>query len=186
MGGFLGPFGAQFERLGDMLINKVADEVFGDSGAARSTRVVIYNHSSQDIYFLSSSFDSGGFTAGLATQRHPSRNSGRLQGRVPRRHDRSYGRRREVWIKSVGQRLLPEDRHLKSLCGRQHNVRGCCRGPDRQGDDLGWQYQPSRCRCLRGQQLTPRAVLATSRLFPTHRANRRSGRPSPSCVPTLR
>jgi hypothetical protein len=27
-----GPFGATFERLGDMLINKVADEVLGDSG----------------------------------------------------------------------------------------------------------------------------------------------------------
>ena len=68
MGGFLGPlgpFGGTIERLGDTLINKVTDEVFGDSGAARSTRVIIYNHSGQDIYFISSSFDSGGFTPGL-------------------------------------------------------------------------------------------------------------------------
>ncbi len=65
MAGPFGPFGAQIERIGDMLINKVSDEIFGDSGAARSTRVVIYNHSEQDLYYLSSNFESGGFTPGL-------------------------------------------------------------------------------------------------------------------------
>ena len=61
----LGPLGAPVERLGDTLINKASDEIFGDSGAARSTRVVIYNHSNQNLYFLTSSFDSGGFTPGM-------------------------------------------------------------------------------------------------------------------------
>ena len=65
MAGPFGPFDATFERLGDMLINKVADEIFGDSGAARSTRVVIYNHSDKDLFYLSNSFDSGGFTPGV-------------------------------------------------------------------------------------------------------------------------
>src|SRR5215471_628436 len=64
MAGPFGPFGATFERLGDMLINKVADEIFGDSGAVRSTLVVIYNHTNTDLFYLSSAFDSGGFTAG--------------------------------------------------------------------------------------------------------------------------
>jgi hypothetical protein len=63
--GPFGPFAAPVERLGDMLINKVADEIFGDTGAARSTRVVIYNHTQQDLYFLTSGFDSGGFSPGL-------------------------------------------------------------------------------------------------------------------------
>jgi len=40
-----------FERLGDTLINKVADEVFGNSGAARQTIVVVYNHGSQDLFY---------------------------------------------------------------------------------------------------------------------------------------
>lgn len=62
--GPLGPFESTFERLGDMLINKVQDEVFGDSGAARSVRVIVYNHTDRDLYYLTSSFDSGGFTAG--------------------------------------------------------------------------------------------------------------------------
>lgn len=61
----LGPLGAPIDRLGDTLINKASDEIFGDSGAARSTRVVIYNHSTQNLYFLASSFDSGGFTPGM-------------------------------------------------------------------------------------------------------------------------
>jgi hypothetical protein len=64
MSGPFGPFEAQVERLGDTLINKVSDEIFGDSGAARSTRVVIYNHTQQDLYFLGSNFDSGGFSPG--------------------------------------------------------------------------------------------------------------------------
>ena len=64
MAGPFGPFESTFERLGDTLINKVADEIFGDSGAARQTIVVVYNHGSQDFFYLSSSFESGGFTAG--------------------------------------------------------------------------------------------------------------------------
>ena len=64
MAGPFGPFESTFERLGDTLINKVADEIFGDSGAARQTIVVVYNHGSQDLFYLSSSFESGGFTAG--------------------------------------------------------------------------------------------------------------------------
>lgn len=60
-----GPFGSQIERLGDLLINKVSDEIFGDGDAARLTRVVIYNHTSQDLFFLDSSFESGGFSAGM-------------------------------------------------------------------------------------------------------------------------
>jgi len=65
MSGPLGPFESSFERLGDSLINKVADEIFGDSDAARWTRVIIYNHSNQDLYYLSSSFESGGFSPGM-------------------------------------------------------------------------------------------------------------------------
>ena len=60
-----GPFGSQIERLGDLLINKVSDEIFGDGDAARLTRVMIYNHTSQDLFFLDSSFESGGFSAGM-------------------------------------------------------------------------------------------------------------------------
>ena len=41
MPGPFGPFEWAFERLGDTLINKVADEIFGDSGAARQTIVVV-------------------------------------------------------------------------------------------------------------------------------------------------
>jgi hypothetical protein len=64
MAGPFGPFESIFERLGDALINQLADEIFGDSGAARQTIVVTYNHGSQDLFYLSSSFESGGFTAG--------------------------------------------------------------------------------------------------------------------------
>ena len=64
MAGPFGPFESPFERLGDTLINKVADEIFGDSGAARQTIVVVYNHGNQDLFYLSNSFESGGFTAG--------------------------------------------------------------------------------------------------------------------------
>ena len=64
MAGPFGPFESTFERLGDTLINKVADEVFGNSGAARQTIVVVYNHGNQDLLYLSNSFESGGFTAG--------------------------------------------------------------------------------------------------------------------------
>jgi hypothetical protein len=64
MSGPLGPFGDTFERLGDTPINKVADEIFGAPDAARSTRVIIYNHSGQDLFPISNSFSSGGFTAG--------------------------------------------------------------------------------------------------------------------------
>lgn len=60
-----GPFGAQVERLGDLLINKISSEIFGDSDAARLTRVVIFNHTGQDLFFLNSSFESGGFTPGM-------------------------------------------------------------------------------------------------------------------------
>jgi hypothetical protein len=48
MAGPSGPFESTFERLGDTLINKVADEIFGDSGAARQTIVVVYNHGNQE------------------------------------------------------------------------------------------------------------------------------------------
>jgi hypothetical protein len=65
MSDLLGPFGGTIERLGETLINKVSDEVFGDSGAARSTQVVIYNHTGQNFYFQSSNFETGGFTPGL-------------------------------------------------------------------------------------------------------------------------
>jgi hypothetical protein len=41
MAGPFGPFESTFERLDDTLINKVADEIFGDSGAARQTIVVV-------------------------------------------------------------------------------------------------------------------------------------------------
>jgi hypothetical protein len=75
MGPF-GPFEATFERLGDMLINKVQDEIFGDSDAARSARVIIYNHTGQDLYFLTSSFDSGGFTAGQQPGVVPAKSAG--------------------------------------------------------------------------------------------------------------
>jgi hypothetical protein len=61
----LGPLGAPVERLGDTLINRVVDEILGDNGSFRSTHVVIYNHSNQDLYYLTSSFDTGGFTPGL-------------------------------------------------------------------------------------------------------------------------
>jgi hypothetical protein len=64
MSGPLGPFGDTFERLGDMLINKVADEIFGPSDAARSTRVIIYNHTDQDLFPFFNSFSTGGFTPG--------------------------------------------------------------------------------------------------------------------------
>ena len=64
MSGPLGPFGDTFERLGDTLINKVADEIFGASDAARSTRVIIFNHTNRDLFPISNSFSSGGFTAG--------------------------------------------------------------------------------------------------------------------------
>jgi hypothetical protein len=60
-----GPFGTQVERLGDLLINKISDEIFGDGDAARLTRVVIYNHTGQDLFFLDSSFESGGFSPGI-------------------------------------------------------------------------------------------------------------------------
>lgn len=63
--GPLGPFGDTFERLGDTLINKVADEIFGSSDAARQTLVVIFNHMDDDLFFLDSSFASGGFTPGM-------------------------------------------------------------------------------------------------------------------------
>ena len=59
MSGPLGPFGDTFQRLGDMLINKVADEIFGPSGAFRSTRVIIFNHSDQDLFPFFNSFSSG-------------------------------------------------------------------------------------------------------------------------------
>lgn len=61
----LGPLGAPVERLGDTLINKAMDEIFGDSGAARSTRVLIYNHTTQNLYFLNAGFETGGFTPGM-------------------------------------------------------------------------------------------------------------------------
>lgn len=64
MAGPFGPFELTFERLGYTLINKVADEIFGDSGAARQTIVAVYNHGKQDLFYLSSSFELGGFTAG--------------------------------------------------------------------------------------------------------------------------
>jgi len=64
MAGPFGSFQSTFEQLGDTLISKVADEIFGDSGAARQTIVVIYNHGSQDLFYLSSSLQSGLFTAG--------------------------------------------------------------------------------------------------------------------------
>jgi hypothetical protein len=60
-----GPFGTAVERLGDMLINKISDEIFGEGDAARLTRVVIYNHTDQALFFLDSSFESGGFSAGM-------------------------------------------------------------------------------------------------------------------------
>jgi len=56
MAGPFGPLESTFDRLGDTLINKVADEIFGDSGAARQTVVVVYNHRNQDLFYLSSSF----------------------------------------------------------------------------------------------------------------------------------
>jgi hypothetical protein len=65
MPGPFGPFEAQVERLGDLLINKVSDEIFGDGDAARLTRVVICNHTDQDLYFLDSAFESGGFSTGM-------------------------------------------------------------------------------------------------------------------------
>ncbi len=58
----LGPFGSTFTRIGDTLINKVSNEIFGDGDAARSTTVVIYNHSNNDLFKLSDNFDSGGFS----------------------------------------------------------------------------------------------------------------------------
>jgi hypothetical protein len=64
MAGPFGPFESTFERLGDTLINKVADEIFGDSGAARQTIVVVYNHGNQDLFYLSNLFQPGGFTTG--------------------------------------------------------------------------------------------------------------------------
>lgn len=60
-----GPFGTQVERLGDLLISKISDEIFGDGDAARLTRVVIYNHTDQALFFLDGSFESGGFSAGM-------------------------------------------------------------------------------------------------------------------------
>jgi hypothetical protein len=60
-----GPFGTQVERLGDLLISKISDEIFGDGDAARLTRVVIYNHTGQDLFFLDGSFESGGFSSGM-------------------------------------------------------------------------------------------------------------------------
>lgn len=60
-----GPFGSQVERLGDLLISKIEDEIFGDSEAARLTRVVIYNHTDKSLFFLDSSFETGGFSPGL-------------------------------------------------------------------------------------------------------------------------
>jgi len=41
MAGPFGPFESTFERLDDTLINKVADEIFGDSGAARQPRFLL-------------------------------------------------------------------------------------------------------------------------------------------------
>jgi hypothetical protein len=65
MSGPFGPFEAQVERLGDLLVNKVSEEIFGDGEAARLTRVVICNHTEQDLYFLDYAFESGGFSTGL-------------------------------------------------------------------------------------------------------------------------
>jgi hypothetical protein len=76
MSGPFGPFAGQFVRFGDTLINKISDEVFGDGNAARSTRVVIYNHSDQDLYYVWSSFDSGGFTPGMQPERIEARTIG--------------------------------------------------------------------------------------------------------------
>jgi hypothetical protein len=59
------PFGQTFERAGDQLLNKVLDDIFNlDGAAARLTVVVIYNHTDTPIFFIDSSFDTGGFTPG--------------------------------------------------------------------------------------------------------------------------
>lgn len=59
------PFGQTFERAGDELLNKVLDDIFNlDGAAARLTVVVIYNHTDTPIFFIDSSFDTGGFTPG--------------------------------------------------------------------------------------------------------------------------
>jgi hypothetical protein len=44
MAGPFGPSSAPFERLGEMLINKVAPQSLGDSGDARSSRQYHLNH----------------------------------------------------------------------------------------------------------------------------------------------
>jgi hypothetical protein len=64
MAGPFGPFEWTFEWLGDTLINKVGEEIFGDGAAARQTIMVVYNHGNQDHFYLSNLFESGGFTAG--------------------------------------------------------------------------------------------------------------------------
>lgn len=64
MAGPFGPFGAAFERLGDVLINRVVDSIFGTGGAVRSTLVVIFNHSNHNLFYLTAAFGSGGFTPG--------------------------------------------------------------------------------------------------------------------------
>ena len=59
-------FGQTFERAGDQLLNKVLDDIFNlNSDAARLTVVVIYNHTDSPIFFINSSFDTGGFTPGM-------------------------------------------------------------------------------------------------------------------------
>ena len=56
------PFGATFERFGEMLVNRALADIFGPDGASRSTRVLIFNHTSSSLFFLTASFDSGGFS----------------------------------------------------------------------------------------------------------------------------
>src|ERR1700751_1888667 len=96
MAGPFGPFESTFERLGDTLINKVADEIFGDSGAARQTIVVIYNHGNQDLFYLSNSFESGGFTAGTQPSQIAAGTIGGYKSRVARHRHWSDGSRRSL------------------------------------------------------------------------------------------
>ncbi|WP_431267471.1 hypothetical protein [Dankookia sp. P2] len=59
----LGPFGTPVWRITESLVNKAPEGLFRPAEAARSTRVLIYNHSRWPLHLLGASFESGGFAA---------------------------------------------------------------------------------------------------------------------------
>lgn len=60
----LGPFGAPVWRITESLVNKTQQGLFAPARSGRSTRVLIYNHSSWPLHLLDASFESGGFAPG--------------------------------------------------------------------------------------------------------------------------